>query len=596
MNTPLIFLGRVVIHIKGIYVEKIRYLDFELKVERQGDHYTARVLKSPVGEASSTFILPFSEDRLENLILKIGRLRTTTRGFSSTEMEAARELGGKLFETVFSNEVRACLRSSLNEVRNQDGIGLRLKLRLQEVAELANLPWEFLYDSSLNRFFAQSNQTPIVRYLEMTQRIAPLKVNLPLNILVMISNPANYPKLDIEQEKSQLQKELKPLTNNGLVKVDFLRQATLKTLQRRLREQAYHIFHFIGHGGFDHRTNEGVLVMEDEQGRGWFATAHQIGTILHDHRTLRLAVLNSCEGARNSLSDPFAGVATSLIRHGVPGVVAMQFEITDDAALIFSGEFYAALAAGFPVDAAVAEARKGIYTQPNDVEWGTPVLYMRTVDGVLFDLKHEPAEAIKTTDGIKTAGEIEPADRIKTADRKKQSVKSPVRKLRPEPIISSPQRHLIEIKSEGVEIIHYDGKEVSRKNSFFGATHVFQVLEQSENVEYKVEINMRGIEVTRQGEMIYTDYNPGLRTLIYKGHKIEIKADGTEIIYYDGKEVSKKDSLFGATHVFQVSENGQKVDYKVEIGARWLSSTCEVTRNGEIIYSDRTYNLRKLWV
>jgi len=45
-------------------------------------------------------------------------------------------------------------------------------------------------------------------------------------------------------------------------------------------------------------------------GRGWFADAHRIGTILHDHLSLRLAVLNSCEGARNSLTDPFAGLKT----------------------------------------------------------------------------------------------------------------------------------------------------------------------------------------------------------------------------------------------------------------------------------------------
>ena len=101
-------------------------------------------------------------------------------------MEAARELGGKLFESVFSGEVRACLRSSLHEVYCQEGTGLRLKLRLQEAPELADLPWEFLFDTALDRFMAQSNQTPIVRYVEMRERIRPLAVQLPLHVLVMI--------------------------------------------------------------------------------------------------------------------------------------------------------------------------------------------------------------------------------------------------------------------------------------------------------------------------------------------------------------------------------------------------------------------------
>ena len=308
-------------------------------------------------------------------------------------MEAARELGGKLFEAIFSGEVRACIRSSLNEIYRQEGTGLRLKLRLQEVAELADLPWEFLFDSSLDRFIAQSNQTPIVRYVEMHERITALTVNLPLRVLVMISSPYDYARLDVERERPMLQEALEPLSKNGKVRVEWLDKATLAALQRCLRDGEYHVFHFIGHGGFDKKREEGVLVLEDEQERGWLAGAHRIGTLLHDHRSLRLAVLNCCEGARNSRTDPFAGVATTLIRQGVPAVVAMQFEITDEAAITFAHEFYTALAEGFPVDAAVAEARKAIYAQPNDVEWGTPVLYMRSPDGVLFSIQeHEEPE------------------------------------------------------------------------------------------------------------------------------------------------------------------------------------------------------------
>jgi len=210
----------------------------------------------------------------------------------------------------------------------------------------------------------------------------------------MISSPVDHIRLDVEREKSILQEALYPLNEQGKVRVKWLEKPTLATLQRCLREGEFHIFHFIGHGGFNQKTEEGVLVLEDEQGRGWQAGAHRIGTILHDHRSLRLTVLNACEGARNSRTDPFAGVATTLIRHGLPAVVAMQFEITDDAAIIFAGEFYATLAAGLPVDTAVAEARKAIYAQPNDVEWGTPVLYTRAADGILFDIKEAQPLAV----------------------------------------------------------------------------------------------------------------------------------------------------------------------------------------------------------
>ncbi len=374
-------------------MQTLHYLDFDLQFVREGDHYVAQVLQSPAGEASTVFTLPFTQDRVENLVLKMSPLRRRTRGISSEELAAARELGTGLFAAVFSGETLAALRRSLDETNRHDATGLRLKLRLQDAPDLADLPWEFMFDASLDRFLAQSDYTPIVRYIDMPQPVRPLEVALPLNILVMISSPEDpdYPPLDIAREKQRLEQALAPLISAGKVTIDWLEKASLSELQRHLRTNAYHVFHFIGHGGFDQAAGEGVLILEDDNGKAWRAAGYRIGPLLNDHRSLRLAVLNSCEGARGSRSDPFGSMAASMIRQGIPAVVAMQFEITDGAAITFSGDFYGALADGYAVDAAVSEARKGILIQANDVEWGTPVLYMRAPDGQLFDLSQSPA-------------------------------------------------------------------------------------------------------------------------------------------------------------------------------------------------------------
>jgi hypothetical protein len=104
-------------------------------------------------------------------------------------------------------------------------------------------------------------------------------------------------------------------------------------------------------------------------------------------------VLNACEGARSSSSDPFSGVAQSLIRGGVPAVIAMQFEITDTAAITFCQGLYSAIADGYPIDAALGESRKAIFASGNVVEWATPVLHMRSPDGHLFKLTKARAPA-----------------------------------------------------------------------------------------------------------------------------------------------------------------------------------------------------------
>jgi hypothetical protein len=75
-----------------------------------------------------------------------------------------------------------------------------VKLRLQNVPELANLPWEFLLDPDPDRFLALSYETPIVRYVEMSEEAQPLAVQGPLRLLLMASCPTGYDRLDIERE------------------------------------------------------------------------------------------------------------------------------------------------------------------------------------------------------------------------------------------------------------------------------------------------------------------------------------------------------------------------------------------------------------
>jgi tetratricopeptide (TPR) repeat protein len=62
---------------------------------------------------------------------------------------------------------------------------------------------------------------------------------------------------------------------------------------------------------------------------------------------------------------------------------------------MFAHEFYGALADGYPIDAALTEARKAIFAAGREVEWGTPVLYLRAPDGRIFDVapRAQPAAA-----------------------------------------------------------------------------------------------------------------------------------------------------------------------------------------------------------
>lgn len=361
------------------------FLNFDLLFERGANGYRARVVQSPAGEARADFADLFSNQELATFLARLGR----GEGASETsDAEAVKQFGARLFDAALREQVRQVFRRSVDEATRQ-GAGLRIRLRLNDVPELADQPWEYLYDSERNHFLALSSETPLVRYLELAEIFQPFNITPPLNLLVMLSSPSDYAELDTEGEWIKLQSAFKELQDSGAVNLERMTTTTVEELQQRLRRTDVHIFHFIGHGEFDPGNQDGVVIFTDAAGRGRGINGEKLGAVLSGERSLRLVVLNACEGARTSQGNPFAGVAPRLVQQGIPAALAMQFAITDAAALAFSYEFYRALADKFPVDAAVTEARRAVYFNADNLEWGTPVLFMRAPDGMLFQRQDE---------------------------------------------------------------------------------------------------------------------------------------------------------------------------------------------------------------
>jgi hypothetical protein len=358
-----------------------KYHNFDLFITQCGDNYIARVINSPAGEARHSFVLPFSLEEIQTYLEHFNQTRTIL--LTNNDRQEKKNLindryfvGKTLYECIFTGDIEDVLQRCLVKVALKNE-GLRLNLRLTEVPELINLPWEYLYDESKDYFFALSVNTPIVRYLALEESIKPAVQELPLKILIVIASPMDYPDLNVDKECQNIQASLGELVQQGYVEVTLLRHVSLADLQNTLSEKDYHIFHFIGHGGFNPENAIGDLVFEDQDGKGHAVSGKVLAMLLHDVHSLRLAILNACEGAKTSPCNTFSGVGQCLMKQGMPAVIAMQNEITDTTALIFAKKLYTCLVRGDAVDVALVETRKAISAQSNGVEWGIPVLYMR---------------------------------------------------------------------------------------------------------------------------------------------------------------------------------------------------------------------------
>lgn len=378
------------------------YEDFELEIGSDlpvgggPQQYYGRVVRSPAGEAPKSQVkfwfsapgeLAKLRGELENAVLEIdekNRQGPTTRG-----EQVLRDFGRGVFRSVFTDVPSIQRIYERSKGAAQD---LRIKLRI-EAADLAGLPWEYLYDEDDMPGFVSLTR-PIVRYLETAGGVGRMGVKGPLRILGMIADPSTseWPKLNVVKERDRINKGIDALQHEGKVDFQWVPGGTGKDLMKKLLEGQWHIFHFIGHGGVEEALPgagaSGFVVMVDEDGKPVKKFASDLAMMLTGaRRSLRLIVLNCCESARINVGDRFGNPAIGLMKTGwLPAVVAMQFPITDNAAISMSEGFYAALAGNRPIDDAVTLARKFIQ-EKSRVEWGIPVLYMRSPDGRIFDVE-----------------------------------------------------------------------------------------------------------------------------------------------------------------------------------------------------------------
>src|SRR5262245_32696459 len=180
-------------------MEEATCLNFDVRFTKEDSGYRAEILESPGGPGQHTFAFPFHERDLEIYLLKIGKRSSGMRSFISEADQQALEFGSKLFETVFSGELGTAFEKSL-EVRRNTGARLRIRLHLEKTPELADLPWEFLYQSRRKRFLARSEFYPVVRYFDLPEKEKPLAVTPPLRVLVMLSSPSDVEPLEVEEE------------------------------------------------------------------------------------------------------------------------------------------------------------------------------------------------------------------------------------------------------------------------------------------------------------------------------------------------------------------------------------------------------------
>ncbi len=366
-------------------------IDLDIRLFKSDDGYrvTAQAPDSGLAEAD------LDDETLLNAAFQEKLAQIREEPFS-TNKDMFRDIGETFFQALIRDQVQDLFFALLQSAQKENAY-LRLRLHIDERAiELASLPWEFMHHDDV--FLGTQIQTLLTRQLLNLDygSIESLQVQGKPRTLIVIPEVSN---LDTEKEEKAIVQAL----HAAQLPYDVLKgKVTLQALDDALAAETYTMFHFIGHGVFE-QDDKGVMhgklrfnAPEEDLPPGedaiWVSET-ELQSLLGNYQSLKLVILNGCEVGMVSErpeGEGFWGIAPALLRAGIPAIVAMQYPIRDDVAIQFAETFYRRLTSSHwagHVDIAVTLARNAcLLAYPEDRGFATPVLYLRSKDGVIFTL------------------------------------------------------------------------------------------------------------------------------------------------------------------------------------------------------------------
>lgn len=368
--------------------------------------YSVRVVTSPCGSSDLEELVQVDDwDQLTDW-----QRRLSNRDLDPRELN---RYAGRLGELMMPQRAREFFWESIRTFK-QSNDGLRIVLHI--IPELDSIPWEYAAvsrepgpcDRQDLLLLRLDRHISIIRRRDVATGVKSFRPGLVHRLAVVLASPPGQRGLELAKEQEVIEQALHGhlstvahfVPDYGTNTADNARRLRFGASEedlRNLANEAIDIFHFSGHGGFteDHgpllgtTAGEGYVIVSDGR-KEQQLQGDELARILAPAE-VRLAVLSACKSAKRDLFGPWSSVAASLLKSGVPAVIAMQFSIYDHAAIIFASRLYPLLADGVSIDEAVWQARMAVASDTRcGRDWGVPVLYLRNEGGPVLGVVEDP--------------------------------------------------------------------------------------------------------------------------------------------------------------------------------------------------------------
>jgi tetratricopeptide (TPR) repeat protein len=323
------------------------------------------------------------------------------------------EIGEALFARVFhasegTRHIWETMRPQLSD--------MRVEIVTPEPAG-ETVPWELLREPGANLPLVLEARSFVRVAASANAETIPTEEG-PIRILLVICRPGGGDDVPFRSVASRL---IRGLTKEARAKfrLDVLRPPTLDRLEQVISEAhaagaPYHVVHFDGHGMYRdlHSTGNprGYLLFENPAfaGNEEFIHGELLGQTL-SRAGVAVFLLNACRSAHvearaepdkalaDDKTEAFGSLAHEIVKAGVPGVVAMRYNVYVVTAAQFVADVYGRLVQGNTLGEAVSLGRKQLAEQsrreigfaPRPLQdWCVPVVY-EAMPLALFPLSAE---------------------------------------------------------------------------------------------------------------------------------------------------------------------------------------------------------------
>lgn len=322
--------------------------------------------------------------------LDVNQLKTLIYNPSAYAQELTRRFfASEAIRTMFAN-ARAIAE------RSKTPLSICL-LIAEESPELQGVYWELLNDPGDGSPLFTGDKVYFSRYLSsLSWRSVRLRPKARLRAMLLVANPLdisdyeNMHPIPVEAEIDRTRRSLQgvPLTILG----QGSQRASLPNLIAHLQIEKPDILYIICHGAL--RRGQPYLWLEDADGKTAVTAGSDLITQIKELAHLPvLVVLASCESAgQPSEAEIRTALGPQLAQVGIPAVVAMQGDISQETIERFMPIFFRGLQQDGRIDRAMSLARGRVRRQP---DFWMPVLFSRLTSGVIYAEREPEKLAIR---------------------------------------------------------------------------------------------------------------------------------------------------------------------------------------------------------